>query len=151
MTRRVCIVTGTRAEYGLLRWLIRGVKEAPDLSLQLLVTGTHLSPEFGLTYREIEADGLVIDARVEMLVSADTATGTAKSMGLGLIGLGDAFERLRPDIVVLLGDRFEVLAAASAALVAGIPVAHLHGGETTEGAFDEAIRHAVTKMSQSPR
>lgn len=147
MTRRVCIVTGTRAEYGLLRWLIRGVKEAPDLSLQLLVTGTHLSPEFGLTYREIEADGLVIDARVEMLVSADTATGTAKSMGLGLIGLGDAFERLRPDIVVLLGDRFEVLAAASAALVAGIPVAHLHGGETTEGAFDEAIRHAVTKMS----
>jgi GDP/UDP-N,N'-diacetylbacillosamine 2-epimerase (hydrolysing) len=147
MTRRICIVTGTRAEYGLLRGVIQGVQQAPGLTLQLLVTGAHLSPEFGLTYREIEADGFAIDARVEMLVSADTATGTAKSMGLGLIGMGDAFERLRPDMVLLLGDRFEVLAAASAALVAGIPVAHLHGGETTEGAFDEAIRHAVTKMS----
>ena len=147
MSRRVCIVTGTRAEYGLLRWVIQGVREAHGLTLQLLVTGTHLSPEFGLTYREIEADGFAIDARVEMLVSADTATGTAKSMGLGLIGLGDAFDRLQPHLVLLLGDRFEVLAAASAALVAGIPVAHLHGGETTEGAFDEAIRHAVTKMS----
>lgn len=147
MTRRICIVTGTRAEYGLLGGVIQGVQQASDLTLQLLVTGAHLSPEFGLTYREIEADGFTIDARVEMLVSADTATGTAKSMGLGLIGLGDAFDRLRPDVLVLLGDRFEVLAAASAALVAGIPVAHLHGGETTEGAFDEAIRHAVTKMS----
>lgn len=145
--RKVCVVTGTRAEYGLLRWVIQGVQDAPDLQLQLLVTGTHLSPEFGLTYREIEADGLHIDERVEMLVSADTASSTAKSMGLGLIGFGDAFARLHPDILVLLGDRFEVLAAASAALVAGIPVAHLHGGETTEGAFDESIRHAVTKMS----
>lgn len=145
--RKVCVVTGTRAEYGLLRWVIQGVQDAPDLQLQLLVTGTHLSPEFGLTYREIEADGLHIDERLEMLVSADTASSTAKSMGLGLIGFGDAFARLRPDILVLLGDRFEVLAAASAALVAGIPVAHLHGGETTEGAFDESIRHAVTKMS----
>lgn len=145
--RKVCVFTGTRAEYGLLRWVIQGVQDAPDLKLQLLVTGMHLSPEFGLTYREIEADGLHIDERVEMLVSADTASSTAKSMGLGLIGFGDAFARLRPDIIVLLGDRFEVLAAASAALVAGIPVAHLHGGETTEGAFDESIRHAVTKMS----
>lgn len=145
--RKVCVLTGTRAEYGLLRWVIQGVRDAPDLQLQLLVTGMHLSPEFGLTYREIEADGLRIDERVEILVSADTASSTAKSMGLGLIGFGDAFARLRPDILVLLGDRFEVLAAASAALVAGIPVAHLHGGETTEGAFDEAIRHAVTKMS----
>ena len=147
MTRRVCIVTGTRAEYGLLRWVMRGVQQTPGLALQLLVTGTHLSPEFGLTYREIEGDGFTIDAKVEMLVSADTASGTAKSMGLGLIGFGDAFERLKPDLIVLLGDRFEVLAAAAAALVAGIPVAHLHGGETTEGAFDESIRHAVTKMS----
>jgi GDP/UDP-N,N'-diacetylbacillosamine 2-epimerase (hydrolysing) len=145
--RKVCVVTGTRAEYGLLRWVIHGVQDAPDLQLQLLVTGTHLSPEFGLTYREIESDGLHIDERVEMLVSADTASSIAKSMGLGLIGFGDAFARLRPDILVLLGDRFEVLAAAAAALVAAIPVAHLHGGETTEGAFDEAIRHAVTKMS----
>lgn len=147
MSRRICIVTGTRAEYGLLRWVMHGVRQTPGLTLQLLVTGTHLSPEFGLTYREIEDDGFQIDAKVEMLVSADTATGTAKSMGLGMIGFGDAFERLKPDLIVLLGDRFEVLAAAAAALVASIPVAHLHGGETTEGAFDEAIRHAVTKMS----
>ncbi len=147
MTRRICIVTGTRAEYGLLRWVMHGVQQTPGLQLQLLATGMHLSPEFGLTYREIEGDGFQIDAKVEMLVSADTATGTAKSMGLGLIGIGDAFARLQPDLIVLLGDRFEVFAAAAAALVAGIPVAHLHGGETTEGAFDEAIRHAVTKMS----
>ena len=147
MSRRVCIVTGTRAEYGLLRWVMHGVQKAPGLQLQLLATGMHLSPEFGLTYREIEADSFQIDAKVEMLVSADTATGTAKSMGLGLIGFGDAFARLQPDLIVLLGDRFEVFAAAAAALVAGIPVAHLHGGETTEGAFDESIRHAVTKMS----
>jgi len=147
MRRKICVVTGTRAEYGLLRWLMQAVQQTPDLALQLLVTGTHLSPEFGLTYREIEGDGFRIDAKVEMLVSADTASGTAKSMGLGLIGFGDTFDRLKPDLIVLLGDRFEVLAAASAALVAGIPVAHLHGGETTEGAFDEAIRHAVTKMS----
>lgn len=147
MKRKVCIVTGTRAEYGLLRALALAVRDAPVLQLQLLVTGSHLSPEFGLTYREIEADGLAIDAKVEMLLSADTASATAKSMGLGMIGYGDAFERLRPDLVLLLGDRFEVLAAASAALVAAIPVAHVHGGETTEGAFDESIRHAVTKMS----
>lgn len=147
MTRKICIVTGTRAEYGLLRGVIAGLRQAENVQLQLVVTGAHLSPEFGLTYREIEADGVHIDAKVEMLVSADTATGVAKSMGLGLIGMADAFDRLRPDIIVLLGDRFEVLAAATAALVAGIPLAHLHGGETTEGAFDEAIRHAVTKMS----
>jgi GDP/UDP-N,N'-diacetylbacillosamine 2-epimerase (hydrolysing) len=145
--RKVCVVTGTRAEYGLLRGVIQGVLHASGLKLQLVVTGMHLAPEFGMTYREIESDGLRIDERVEMLVSADTASGTAKSMGLGLIGLGDAFARLKPDIIVLLGDRFEILAAASAALVASIPVAHVHGGETTEGAFDESIRHAVTKMS----
>lgn len=147
MTRKICIVTGTRAEYGLLRAVIAGLRQGDGVQLQLVVTGAHLSPEFGLTYREIEADGVPIDAKVEMLVSADTATGVAKSIGLGLIGMADAFERLQPDIVVVLGDRYEVLAAATAALVAGIPLAHLHGGETTEGAFDEAIRHAVTKMS----
>lgn len=148
MTRKICIVTGTRAEYGLLRGVIAGVQQAPDLQLQLVATGAHLSPEFGLTYREIEADGVPIDARVEMLLSADTASAIAKSMGLGLIGFGDVFDRLRPDLIVLLGDRYEILAAASAALVSSIPVMHLHGGETTEGAFDESIRHAVTKMSQ---
>lgn len=147
MSRKICIVTGTRAEYGLLRGVIAGVQRAPGLVLQLLATGMHLSPEFGMTYREIEADGWPVDAKVEMLVSADTASGVAKSMGLGLIGFGDAFARLEPDLIVLLGDRFEIFAAAAAALVAGIPVAHLHGGEITEGAYDESLRHAITKMS----
>ena len=147
MNRKICIVTGSRAEYGLMRELIKGVQQADGLDLQLLATGMHLSPEFGLTYREIESDGFRLDAKVEMLLSADTATGIAKSMGLGLIGFGDAFERLKPDLIVLLGDRFEIFAAAAAALVAGIPVAHLHGGETTEGAFDESLRHSITKMS----
>ncbi len=147
MNRKICIVTGSRAEYGLLRELIKGVQRADGLALQLLATGMHLSPEFGLTYREIEDDGFQLDAKVEMLMSADTATGIAKSMGLGLIGFGDAFERLKPDLIVLLGDRFEIFAAAAAALVAGIPVAHLHGGETTEAAFDESLRHSITKMS----
>lgn len=147
LRRRICVVTGTRAEYGLLRWVIDGISKSPALELQLVATGMHLSPEFGLTYQEIERDGHTIDAKVEMLLSSDSAAGVAKSMGLGLIGFADVFERLRPDLVLLLGDRFEILAAASAALVARIPIAHLHGGETTEGAFDEAIRHAVTKMS----
>jgi len=145
--RKVCVVTGTRAEYGLLRWVLQELKDSAAVELQVLATGAHLSPEFGLTYRDIERDGFAIDAKIEMLVSADTCTGTSKSMGLGLIGISEALSRLAPDLVVLLGDRFEVLVAATAALVAGIPVAHLHGGETTEGAIDEAIRHSVTKMS----
>jgi GDP/UDP-N,N'-diacetylbacillosamine 2-epimerase (hydrolysing) len=147
VSRKICIVTGSRAEYGLLRELIKRVQQADGLELQLLATGMHLSPEFGLTFREIEGDGFRLDAKVETLLSADTATGIAKSMGLGLIGFGDAFERLKPDLIVLLGDRFEIFAAAAAALVAAIPVAHLHGGETTEGAFDESLRHSITKMS----
>lgn len=147
MTRKICIVTGSRAEYGLLRSVIKGVQTASDLELQLVVTGMHLSAEFGSTWREIERDGVPFAARVEMLLGSDTAVGVAKSTGLGLIGFADAFARLRPDIVLLLGDRFEILAAATAALLAAIPIAHLHGGETTEGAFDEAIRHAVTKMA----
>jgi GDP/UDP-N,N'-diacetylbacillosamine 2-epimerase (hydrolysing) len=117
------------------------------LQLQLIATGMHLSPEFGLTYRDIEADGFQIDAKVEMLLSSDTPTGIAKSIGLGTIGMADAFASLQPDIVVLLGDRFEIFSAAQAALVGRIPIAHLHGGETTEGAMDEAFRHAITKMS----
>lgn len=147
MTRRICIVTGTRAEFGLLRGVIEGVRDAANCELQLVATGSHLSPEFGLTYREIEADGLAIDERVEVLLSSDTPVGVSKAMGLGMIGFADSFARLKPDLLVVLGDRFEILAAASAALVAGIPIAHIHGGETTEGAVDEAIRHAVTKMS----
>lgn len=147
MTRKICVVTGTRAEFGLLRWLMGEIQYEPDLELQVLATGMHLSPEFGLTYREIEQAGFVIDAKVEMLLSADTTTAVTKSMGLGLISYADAYERLAPDLIVVLGDRFEIFAAAAAAMIAGIPVAHLHGGETTEGAFDEAIRHSITKMS----
>lgn len=147
MNRKICVITGTRAEYGLLRWVMQGIKDDADLTLQIIATGMHLSPEFGLTYREIEKDGFRIDRKVEMLTSSDTAVGIAKSMGLGLIGFADALSELKPDLIVLLGDRFEIFAAASAALVARIPLAHLHGGETTEGAFDEALRHSITKMA----
>lgn len=146
-TRRVCIVTGTRAEYGLLYWLMREVQEDPELDLQIVATGMHLSPEFGLTYREIEEDGFEIDEKVEMLTSSDTPVGIAKSIGLGTIGFADALSRLDPDVLVLLGDRYEILSVAQAALVARIPIAHIHGGEVTEGAVDDSIRHAVTKMA----
>lgn len=145
--KKVCVVTGTRAEYGLLRWVIDGIAKSDCLQLQLCVTGMHLSPEFGLTYREIEKDGYQIDSKVEMLVSADTPSGITKSMGLGLIGFGDELERLKPDLLIILGDRYEIMAAAMAATLARIPIAHLHGGEATEGLIDEAIRHSVTKMS----
>jgi len=145
--RKICVVTGTRAEYGLLYWLLQGIKSDPDLVLQIVVTGMHLSPEFGLTYKVIEEDGFKIDYKVEMLLSSDTPVGIAKSMGLGVIGFADAYSQLKPDLVVLLGDRFELLSAAQAALVAKIPLAHIAGGDITEGAFDEAIRHSITKMS----
>ncbi len=147
MTRKVCVITGTRAEYGLLRWVMQGIKDEPKLTLQVLATCMHLSPEFGLTYRDIEQDGFLIDRKVEMLTSSDTSVGIAKSMGLGLIGFADALNELKPDLIIVLGDRFEIFAAVSAALVARIPVAHLHGGETTEGAFDESFRHSITKMA----
>ncbi len=147
MTRKICVITGTRAEYGLLRWIMQGIKGDPGLTLQVIATGMHLSPEFGCTYREIETDGFMIDRKVEMLMSSDTPVGIAKSMGLGLIGFADALEELKPDLLVVLGDRFEIFAAVSAALVSRIPVAHLHGGEVTEGAYDEALRHSITKMS----
>ena len=145
--RKICVITGTRAEYGLLRWVMQGIKEDHDLTLQIIATGMHLSPEFGLTYQAIEQDGFQIDRKVEMLTSSDTPVGIAKSMGLGLIGFADALHELQPDLIVVLGDRFEIFAAVSTALVARLPVAHLHGGETTEGAFDEALRHSITKMS----
>lgn len=148
MSRRICVITGSRAEYGLLRFVMRGIQTDPSMELQLVATGMHMSPEFGLTYREIEADGFVIDRKVEMLTSSDTAVGTAKSMGLGLIAFGEVFDALQPDLVLVLGDRFEIFAAVAAATVARIPVAHLQGGESTEGAFDEAFRHSITKMSQ---
>lgn len=145
--KRICIVTGTRAEYGLLYWLIKGVHEDPALELQLLVTGMHMSPEFGLTWKQIEKDGFPISKKIEILLSSDTAVGISKSNSLALLSFAETFEELTPEIVVLLGDRTEIFAAAQAALIAGIPVAHIHGGELTEGAYDDAIRHSITKMS----
>lgn len=147
MKRKICIVTGSRAEFDLLRWVMQGVRNDTALRLQVIATGMHLSPEFGLTYRDIEKSGFKIDRKVEMLLSSDTPVGITKAMGLGLIGFGDALSELDPDVLVLLGDRYEIFAAASAALIACIPIAHIHGGETTEGAFDEGIRHSITKMS----
>jgi len=145
--RKICVVTGTRAEYGLLRWLMDGINKSTKLDLQIVVTGMHLSPEFGLTYQEIENDGFKIDKKIEMLLSADTPSSISKSTGLGLIGFADVFYELNPDIVIVLGDRYEVLAASLSAMFENIPIAHIHGGEATAGAFDEAIRHSITKMS----
>ncbi|MBI4191190.1 MAG: UDP-N-acetylglucosamine 2-epimerase (hydrolyzing) [Betaproteobacteria bacterium] len=144
--RKICVVTGSRADYGLLYWLMKDIQADRDCQLQLAVTGMHLEPEFGLTFQAIESDGFRIDARIDTLQS-DTPAGIAKSIGLGVTGFGAAFGTLRPDLVVLPGDRFEIFAAAQAALVAKIPVAHIAGGDTTEGAYDEAIRHSITKMS----
>lgn len=145
--RKICVVTGSRAEYGLLSGLMRAIQEDKELQLQVIATNMHLSPEFGLTYREIEKDGFRIDKKVQMLLSSDTPNATTKSVGLATIGFADAYEDLQPDLIVVLGDRFEILAAVSAALFFKIPVAHLHGGEITEGAYDDCIRHAITKMS----
>jgi len=147
MARKVAVFTGTRAEYGLLHPLLVKFRESPDFELQLIVSGMHLSPRFGETWRTIEQDGFSIDAKVEMLLASDTACGVAKSMGLGTLGFADALDRLRPDYLVILGDRYEALAIAQAAAVMRIPVAHLHGGEVTEGAYDDSIRHAITKLS----
>ena len=147
MKRKICIVTGTRAEYGLLFWLMKELQEDADLELQIIVTGMHLSPEFGLTYWQIEEDGFRIDKKIEMLLSSDTPIGISKSMGLAMVGFAEALEELKPDIIVLLGDRFEIFCAASTACISRIPIAHIHGGETTQGAVDEALRHSISKMS----
>ncbi len=144
--RKICVVTGTRAEYGLLYWLMKEIEEDNNLELQLIVTGMHLSPEFGLTYKEIEKD-FKIDKKIEMLLSSDTSIGISKSMGLAQISFAEAYQELEPDIVVVLGDRYETFSAVSAAMIARIPIAHLHGGEATEGLIDESIRHSITKMS----
>jgi UDP-hydrolysing UDP-N-acetyl-D-glucosamine 2-epimerase len=145
--RRICVVTGSRAEYGLLFWLLADLKADPAFDLQLVVTGMHLAPEFGNTVQEIELDGFSISRRVEMLQSGDTPAAIARSIGCGVIGLSDALEQLKPDIVVVLGDRFEIFAAAQACMIHNIPIAHIAGGDTTEGATDEAMRHAITKMA----
>ncbi|MAZ06891.1 MAG: UDP-N-acetylglucosamine 2-epimerase (hydrolyzing) [Rickettsiales bacterium] len=144
---KICVVTGTRAEYGLLYWLMKEIQATKNLELQIIATGMHLSPEFGLTYQHIEKDGFTIDEKVVMLLSSDSEVGITKSMGLAMIGFADALRSLKPDMMVVLGDRFEIFSAASAATVAKIPIAHIHGGETTEGAFDEVFRHSITKMS----
>lgn len=146
--KKVCVVTGTRAEYGLLKPIIEKVHQSEELTLQLVVTGMHLSPEFGLTYKEIEKDGYPICTKIEMLLSSDTTVGITKSMGVALMGFADCFEQQRPDILIVLGDRYEIFMAVSAAMIARIPIAHIHGGELTEGLIDEAIRHSITKMSQ---
>ncbi len=145
--RKICVVTGTRAEYGLLRWVMEGIRESDQLDLRVVATGMHLSPEFGLTYREIESDGFRIDRKVEMLLSADTPSSISKSIGLAMIGFADALGQLDPDLVLVLGDRYEIFAAATSAMLARIPITHLHGGEATEGVIDEAIRHSITKMA----
>jgi UDP-hydrolysing UDP-N-acetyl-D-glucosamine 2-epimerase len=147
MARRVCVVTSSRADYGLLQPVMHELRAAAGIELQVVVTGMHLAPEFGMTVQEIERDGFTISRRVEMLLASDTAGGVAKSIALGVIGMSDALEQLAPDIVLLLGDRFETLAAAQACLVHNVLVAHIAGGDTSEGAFDESIRHAVTKMA----
>jgi GDP/UDP-N,N'-diacetylbacillosamine 2-epimerase (hydrolysing) len=148
MNKKICVITGTRAEYGLLYWTLKQIQEAQDFDLQLCATGMHLAPEFGLTYKQIEKDGFYIDEKIEILLSSDSSVGISKSIGLGVIGFSEAFHRLKPDLIFILGDRFEIFSAATAAMVSKIPIAHCHGGEATEGLIDESIRHSITKMSQ---
>ena len=145
--KKIAVFTGTRAEYGLLYWLLKDIEADDILELQLIVSGMHLSSEFNETVRFIEQDGFIIAEKIEMLLSSDTSVGVAKSMGLGTIGYADALARLQPDVLVILGDRFEALAIAQASLVMKIPILHIHGGEKTDGAYDDAIRHAITKFS----
>lgn len=147
MSRKICVVTGSRADYGLLRWVMEGIRAKSSLELQIIATGMHLSAKFGSTAGEIEKDGFTIDRKVDMQLDADNGVGLSRSTGLAVSGFGEAFAELRPDLVIVLGDRFEILAATMAATFARIPIAHLHGGEGSEGAFDEAFRHSITKMS----
>ncbi|MGY3234746.1 MULTISPECIES: UDP-N-acetylglucosamine 2-epimerase [unclassified Bradyrhizobium] len=146
-SRKICFVTGSRADFGLIIWPMRTIRETPGLKLQLVATGMHLSPEFGYTIDNIRAEGFDVDESVESLLSSDSGIGVSKSVGLGVIGFADAFARLKPDLVVVLGDRYETFAAAQAAMFMRLPMAHLFGGDVTEGAIDEAIRHAISKMS----
>lgn len=145
--RKVCVVTGSRADYGLLYFLMRELQRSPCYEFQIVVTGMHLSPEFGLTYKVIEEDGFQISMRVETLLSSDTPVGVAKATGLGVLGFADALSNLKPDLLVVLGDRFEIFAAVQAALFLRIPIAHIGGGDVTAGAFDEAMRHSISKLS----
>lgn len=147
MNKDICVITGSRAEYGILKPLINLIDEDDFFNLRLVVTGMHLSYEFGLTYKEIEQDGFCIDEKIESVLSSDTAVGVSKSMALTIIGFSEYFSRVKPDLVIVLGDRYEILAATCSAAIAQIPIAHIHGGETTEGSLDEIFRHSITKMS----
>jgi GDP/UDP-N,N'-diacetylbacillosamine 2-epimerase (hydrolysing) len=147
MTRKICVVTGSRADYGLLRSVMQGIKNDPNLIIQVIATGMHLSPTFGLTYKEIESDGFFIDEKVEVITELDTPEEISQSIAKGITGCAKAFNRLEPDLILLLGDRYEIFSAAIAAHVALIPIAHIHGGELTGGALDEAFRHSISKMS----
>ena len=146
--RKICVITGGRADYGLLSVLLREIRKSQNFKLQLIATGSHFSRKFGLTYREILKDGFKIDAKVDMKTNSDSAEGLGASMAIGLKGIARALVKLRPDILILLGDRYETMCAAAAGVISGIPIAHIHGGELTEGAYDDAFRHAITKMSQ---
>jgi len=143
---KICVVTGTRADYGLLYYLLKEIELDDDMDLQLVVTGTHLSQEFGLTYKEIEKS-FKINKKIEIQLSSDTPLGISKSMGFAQISFSEVYEELKPDLLIVLGDRYEIFSATIAAMVSRIPIAHIAGGETTEGAIDEAIRHSITKMS----
>jgi len=145
--RKICVVTGTRAEFGLMQILLRELQSDSDIELQIIATGMHLSPEFGLTYKAIEESGFEISKKIEVLLSSDSAIGITKSMGLAMISFSEAFSEMKPDIIMVLGDRFEIFAAVSAAMISRIPVGHIHGGEATEGLIDEPIRHSITKMA----
>jgi GDP/UDP-N,N'-diacetylbacillosamine 2-epimerase (hydrolysing) len=147
MKKIISILTATRAEYGLLKPIIAKLNTVEEFDVRIVATGAHLSPEFGLTYQEIEKDGFIIDEKIEILLSADTPSSICKSMGLAMISFADYFEKINPDLLIVLGDRYETLAVATTAMNQRIPIAHLYGGETTEGAIDESIRHAITKLS----
>ena len=147
LIKKVCVITGTRAEFGQLKGVMEGIQKSKILGLQVVVTGMHLSPEFGMTVNTIENEGIKVNRRVETLLSSDSSVGLTKSIGLGVIGFADALEELKPDLILILGDRYEIFAAAVAAMVATIPIAHIHGGESTEGVIDEPFRHSITKMS----
>ena len=144
--KKICVITSSRAEYGLLYWMLKQLEASNNFKLQLIVTGMHLSQEFGLIFKQIKKE-FKVDKKIEILLSSDTSIGVSKSMGLSLISFSEAYEELKPDIILVLGDRYEIFSAAASAMIAKIPIAHIHGGELTQGAFDDPIRHSITKMS----
>ena len=145
--KKICVVSGSRSEYGLLYWLLKEIELNIKFKLQFIVTGSHLSKEFGETYKQIKSEGFKIDKKIEILKFGNTNLGITKSIGSGIMQFAKPLKNLNPDIIVILGDRYEILALAIAALINKIPIAHIHGGEITEGAFDDSIRHSITKMS----